>query len=232
MSEKEGYDLTQINPAAIGELLGGCEKVKITSEKTIVINGNGDSNELAERVEFLKNAIANKENESERLLLKERLAKLDGGIAILKIGAYSETELNEKKDRLDDALSATRAAIEEGIVPGGGMALVRVCASINLDDYKFLGDEKIGAEILLKACSQPFSTIIENAGLNPEVIINNLPDGVESGYDARTDQYVNMIESGIIDPLKVTRCALDQSVSISSLMLTTECILSEQKPAE
>jgi len=232
MSEKEGYDLTQINPAAIGELLGGCEKVKITSEKTIVINGNGDSNELAERVEFLKNAIANKENESERLLLKERLAKLDGGIAILKIGAYSETELNEKKDRLDDALSATRAAIEEGIVPGGGMALVRVCASINLDDYKFLGDEKIGAEILLKACSQPFSTIIENAGLNPEVIINNLPDGVESGYDARTDQYVNMIESGIIDPLKVTRCALDQSVSISSLMLTTECILSEQKLAE
>lgn len=229
MSEKEGYDLTQIDPRAISDVLGSCENVKITSEKTIIINGHGEKEDIVNRVELLKNSIANKENESEKLLLKERLAKLDGGIAILKIGAYSETELNEKKDRLDDALSATRAAIEEGIVPGGGMALVRVCSTINLDEYSFVGDEKIGAEILLTACAQPFRTIIENAGLNPEVIINSLPEGNESGYDARSDQYVNMIESGIIDPLKVTRCALDQSVSISSLMLTTECILSEQQ---
>jgi len=229
MSEKEGYDLTQIDPRAMEDVLGSCEKVKITSEKTIVIDGHGEKEDINSRIELLKNSISNKDNESERLLLKERLAKLDGGIAILKIGAYSETELNEKKDRLDDALSATRAAIEEGIVPGGGMALVRVCSTINLDDYDFIGDEKIGAEILLKACSQPFRTIIENSGLNPEVIINGIPDGSENGYDARSDQYVNMIESGIIDPLKVTRCALDQSVSISSLMLTTECILSEQQ---
>jgi len=136
--------------------------------------------------------------------------------------------MNEKKDRLDDALSATRAAIEEGIVPGGGMALVRACASINLDDHDFYGDEKIGADILLKACSQPFKIILENAGLNPEVIINKLPDGINYGYDVRQDKYVDMIETGIIDPLKVTRCALDQAVSISSLLLTTECILSEQ----
>ncbi len=232
MSEKEGYDLTQIDPKAIGEVLGSCENVKITSEKTIIINGHGEKENINARIELLKNSISNKENESERLMLKERLAKLEGGIAILKIGAYSETELNEKKDRLDDALSATRAAIEEGIVPGGGMALVKICATLNLDEYDFIGDEKIGAEILLKACAQPFRTIIENAGSNPEVIINNLPDGIDMGYDARTDTYVNMIESGIIDPLKVTRCALDQSVSISSLMLTTECILSEQKTVE
>lgn len=232
MSEREGYDLTQIDPNAIGEVLGSCENVKITSEKTILINGQGKKEDIKARIDLLKNSIDNKENESERLMLKERLAKLDGGIAILKIGAYSETELNEKKDRLDDALSATRAAIEEGIVPGGGMALVKVCAAIDLNKHSFTGDEKIGAEILLKACSQPFRTIIENAGSNPEVIINNLPDGIETGYDARTSTYVNMIESGIIDPLKVTRCALDQSVSISSLMLTTECILSEQKIVE
>lgn len=228
MSEKEGYDLTQVDPRAMEEVLGSCEKIKITSEKTIIIDGHGEKEAIKTRVDLLKNSIANKENESERLLLKERLAKLDGGIAILKIGAYSETELNEKKDRLDDALSATRAAIEEGIVPGGGMALVRVCSTINLDSYDFIGDEKIGAEILLKACAQPFRTIIENAGLSPEVIINGIPEGQDQGYDARTNQYVNMIESGIIDPLKVTRCALDQAVSISSLMLTTECILSEQ----
>ena len=228
MSEKEGYDLTQVDPRAMEEVLGSCEKIKITSEKTIIIDGHGEKEAIKTRVDLLKNSITNKENESERLLLKERLAKLDGGIAILKIGAYSETELNEKKDRLDDALSATRAAIEEGIVPGGGMALVRVCSTINLDSYGFIGDEKIGAEILLNACAQPFRTIIENAGLSPEVIINGIPEGQDQGYDARTNQYVNMIESGIIDPLKVTRCALDQSVSISSLMLTTECILSEQ----
>ena len=232
MSEKEGYDLNEINPSAMSEVLGSCEKTKITSDKTIIINGARSKEDIASRVDLLNKSISNRENESERLLLKERLAKLDGGIAILKIGAYSETELNEKKDRLDDALSATRAAIEEGIVPGGGMALVRVCSSINLDKFNFNGDEKVGAEILLKACAQPFTTIIENAGLNAEVVINNLPNDKNSGYDARTDQYVNMIESGIIDPLKVTRCALDQSVSISSLMLTTECILSEQKPLE
>jgi chaperonin GroEL len=233
MSEKEGYDLTDVNPAAMADVLGTCEKIKITSDKTIIINGYGNKEEISKRVDVINKSISNKDNESERLLLKERLAKLDGGIAILKIGAYSETELNEKKDRLDDALSATRAAIEEGIVPGGGMALIRVCSVIDLDKFNFIGDEKIGAEILLKACSQPFRTIIENAGLNPEVIINNLPkDDENMGYNARTDKYVNMIESGIIDPLKVTRCALDQSVSISSLMLTTECILSEQKPPE
>jgi len=232
MSEKEGYDLNDINPAAMSEVLGTCEKINITNDKTIIINGAGNKEDIKSRVTLLEESIKNKENESERLLLKERLAKLDGGIAILKIGAYSETELNEKKDRLDDALSATRAAIEEGIVPGGGMALVRVCANIDLNTFDFVGDEKVGADILLKACSQPFRTIIENAGLNPEVVINNLPDNSEAGYDARTDEYVDMVTSGIIDPLKVTRCALDQSVSISGLMLTTECILSEQKPTE
>jgi chaperonin GroEL len=228
LSEGEGFSLSDINPNSVGDILGQCEKITITSEKTTIINGSGDKKEIQDRVALLNKAIENKDTESERLLLKERLAKLDGGVAVLKIGAYSETEMNEKKDRLDDALSATRAAIEEGIVPGGGMALVRACASINLDDHDFYGDEKIGADILLKACAQPFKIILENAGLNPEVIINKLPDGINHGYDARQDKYVDMIETGIIDPLKVTRCALDQAVSISSLLLTTECILSEQ----
>lgn len=236
LSAKEHNDLSDVDPSAIGDILGSCEKITITNDKTVIINGNGESKSIKDRVSLLTERIENKENESERLLLKERLAKLDSGIAVLKIGAYSETEMNEKKDRLDDALSATRAAIEEGIVPGGGMAYVRACAHIDsLDlskDYKFNDDEKIGVDILLKACAQPFKTIVENAGLNPEVIINNLPEGMEHGYDARNDKYVNMISTGIIDPLKVSRCALDQAVSISSLLLTTECILSEQKTNE
>ena len=233
LSEKEHLDLSDVDPSQIKDILGSCEKLTISSDKTVIINGSGDPEAIKARVKHISDSMKNKDNESEKLLLKERLAKLDGGVAILKIGAYSETEMNEKKDRLDDALSATRAAIEEGIVPGGGMAYVRACATIDLDNLvgiSFTGDEKIGAEILLKACSKPFRTIIENAGLNPEVIINGLPEGLESGYDARNDKYVNMIDSGIIDPLKVTRCALDQAVSISSLLLTTECILSEQMP--
>ena len=150
-------------------------------------------------------------------------------MAILKIGAFSQTEMNEKKDRLDDALSSTRAAIEEGIVPGGGIALIRASANIHKEkEYLDLtGDQKVGADILIDACKQPFNLIIENTGLNPDVIIKDLSNGMYDGYDARNAKYVDMIEAGIIDPLKVTRSALENSVSIGSLLITTECILSE-----
>ena len=234
VSEEEGFEIESINPALIGDILGSCEKINVTGKKTTVINGLGDKEDLKDRVNQLKLKVENCENESEQLLLKERLAKLDGGVAILKIGAYSETEMNEKKDRLDDALSATRAAIEEGIVPGGGIALLRASMSKKvLQENVFTNkDQSIGAEILLNACKQPFFSIIENAGKNPEVIMKDLSEDPLNGYNARTSEYVDMIQEGIIDPLKVTRSALENSVSIGSLLLTTECILSEQSSAE
>jgi chaperonin GroEL len=174
----------------------------------------------------------------EKLLLKERLSKLEGGVAILKIGAYSEIELKEKKDRLDDALSATRAAIEEGILPGGGIALlnasIKVHAGISDGTYSFGNDETLtGARILLESCEAPLSAILANAGMSFDVIKNKLVEGNEPqyGYDARNAQYVNMIDSGIIDPAKVTRSALENAVSIAGLMLTTECTLMEE-PSE
>jgi chaperonin GroEL len=234
LSEEEGFEIESINPAIIEDLLGKCEKINVTHNKTTIINGLGDKEALKTRILEIQHKIENEENENEKLILKERLAKLDGGVAILKIGAYSETEMNEKKDRLDDALSATRAAIEEGIVPGGGISLLR--ASLNAPIYGegiFQNkDQRVGADILIDACKQPFFSIIDNAGKNPEVIMKDLSEDTVNGYNARTGKYVNMIEEGIIDPLKVTRSALEHSVSIGSLLLTTECILSEQTAAE
>jgi chaperonin GroEL len=229
LSEEEGFELESVNPNMALDLLGGCEKLTVVHNKTTIINGLGNKEEIATRVENLKLAIDNKNNDGEKLLLKERLAKLDGGVAILKIGAYSQVEMNEKKDRLDDALSATRAAIEEGIVPGGGVALLRASDSVHKEKayVDLSGDRKIGADILIDACHYPFKAIIENAGLNPEVIIKDLSVDQNNGYDARNNKYVDMIEAGIIDPLKVTRSALENSVSIASLLITTECILSE-----
>ena len=225
LSEEEGFEIDSVNQSIVEDLLGGCEKLTVTVNKTTVINGYGDKEELATRINDIKETIENKSNESEKTILRGRLAKLDGGVAILKIGAYSETEMNEKKDRLDDALSSTKAAIEEGIVPGGGIALLRASQSIDLPSLT--ESESVGVKILMEACIQPFKAIVENAGLNPDVIINGLNDDANGGYDARNNKYVNMIDAGIIDPLKVTRSALENSVSIASLLITTECILSE-----
>jgi chaperonin GroEL len=234
LSEELGHDIANINPEAASSILGSCEKLTVTGDNTILVSGNSAEGEVEKRINEIKSQIEFKDNESEKLLLKERLSKLEGGVAILKLGAYSEVELKEKKDRLDDALSATRAAIEEGILPGGGIALlnasIRVHTGITDGTYSFSNDETLtGARILLESCEAPLSAILANAGISFDVIKNKIIEANDPqyGYDARNAQYVNMIDSGIIDPAKVTRSALENAVSIAGLMLTTECTLME-----
>jgi chaperonin GroEL len=233
LSEETGHDIANINPEAVAEILGSSEKITVTHDNTVIVNGSSEEGEVEKRINEIKSQIEFKENESERLLLKERLAKLEGGVAIIKLGAYSEVELKEKKDRLDDALSATRAAIEEGILPGGGVALLN--ASINVGKSIALEtmshDEITGFNILLDSCESPLFAILANAGTSFEVVKNKIVEfnDPQWGYDARNAQYVNMIDSGIIDPAKVTRSALENAVSIAGLMLTTECTLMEEQ---
>lgn len=235
LSEEAGQDIANINPDAVESILGQCEKITVTHDNTVIVNGSSEEGEVEKRVNEIKAQIEFKENESEKLLLKERLSKLEGGVAILKIGAYSEVELKEKKDRLDDALSATRAAIEEGILPGGGIALLNASISIGntAPSTEMSNDEITGFNILLESCESPLSAILSNAGINFEVVKNKIVEANDPqyGYDARNAQYVNMIDSGIIDPAKVTRSALENAVSIAGLMLTTECTLMEE-PSE
>jgi chaperonin GroEL len=235
LSEDEGHDIANINPDAIGQLLGSCEKITVTSDKTTVVSGSGNKNTIDARVSELKSQIEFKDNESEKLLIKERLAKLEGGVAILKIGAYSDVELKEKKDRLDDALSATRAAIEEGILPGGGVALLnaseQLSNEIKSNNVTFECEgEMIGAKLLIDACTSPLAAILANAGISFDVVKNNITsqDSPTYGLDVRNNVYVDMVKSGIIDPVKVTKSALENAVSIAGMMITTECTLMEE----
>ena len=235
LSEDEGHDIANINPDAIGQLLGSCEKITVTSDKTTVVSGAGNKNTIDARVSELKSQIEFKDNESEKLLIKERLAKLEGGVAILKIGAYSDVELKEKKDRLDDALSATRAAIEEGILPGGGVALLnaseQLSNEIKSNNVTFECEgEMIGAKLLIDACTSPLAAILANAGISFDVVKNNITsqDSPTYGLDVRNNVYVDMVKSGIIDPVKVTKSALENAVSIAGMMITTECTLMEE----
>ena len=199
------------------------------------MNGAGSEDSIKNRITELKSQIEFKDNESEKLLIKERLAKLEGAVAVLKIGSYSDIEFKEKKDRLDDALSATRAAIEEGILPGGGIALLRASNHIfNLIEAGTVtfetDDQKYGAFLLLGSCKSPLDSILSNAVINFEVVQNKIIENTSLSYglDVRNNRYVDMIETGIIDPVKVTRCALENAVSIAGLMLTTECTLMEE----
>lgn len=233
LSEDQGHDINNLNLEAISEVLGSCEKVNITAGKTTIVNGKGEKDQIELRINEIKSQIEFKDNESEKLLLKERLAKLEGGVAILKIGAYSDVELKEKKDRLDDALSATRAAIEEGILPGGGVTLLRASnmleVAIQEKHIELVGDEVSGAKLLVSACKAPLATILSNAGIGFEVIQNeiNKNSSFSYGYDVRRGEYVDMFKAGIIDPTKVTRTALENAVSIAGMMITTECTLVE-----
>ena len=235
LSEDEGHDIASINPESIASLLGECEKITITAEKTTIVNGKGTSDAIDARINELKSQIEFRDNESEKLMIRERLAKLEGGVAILKIGAYSTVELKEKKDRLDDALSSTRAALEEGILSGGGVALLNagleLAAEIKSGTVSFENPEELaGANMLIDACNSPLAAILANAGISFDVIKNaiEIKGDPKYGYDARTNTYCNMIETGIIDPVKVTRSALENAVSIAGMMLTTECTLMEE----
>jgi chaperonin GroEL len=237
LSEIEGQDISNLNPQSIPAILGSAERVVITESDTTIINGNGSKDAVEDRVSDLKLQIENLENESEKLIAKDRLSKLDGGVAIIRIGAYTEVELKEKKDRVEDALAATKAAVEEGILPGGGIALFRASNSeyvqLELSKLKLKEGEKIGSEILLGACQSPFITILTNAGLNHEVISRDLMESEYSfGYDSRENRFIDMIEAGIIDPAKVTRTAIENASSISGLMITTECVLIEKSDSK
>jgi len=227
LSELDGHDIANIDPTKVANIMGSADRIIVSEKSTTVINGGGSQEAIDARIEEIKAQISAHTDESEILLLKERLAKLEGGIAILRIGAYTDIELKEKRDRVDDALAATKAAVDGGILPGGGIALLRASMEINNNKDAF-GDENIGVGILVKACRAPFDTILKNAGINADVIAKDLTDEYTNGYDSRTRTYVNMIDAGIIDPAKVTRSAIENAASVSGLLITTECVLIEE----
>ena len=225
ISEEKGLKLEQ----ATIEMLGSAEKVTITKDNTTIVNGNGDKENIHERCEQIKAQIAATKSDYDREKLQERLAKLSGGVAVLYVGAASEVEMKEKKDRVDDALRATRAAIEEGIVPGGGVAYIRALES--LEGLKGdNADETTGIEIIKRAIEEPLRQIVANAGKEGAVVVQKVREGKgDFGYNARTDGYENLHAAGVVDPAKVTRVALENAASIAGMFLTTECVIVEKK---
>jgi len=211
------------------DMLGTAEKITIDKDTTTIINGGGTTEAIKARIDVIKAQIEKTTSDYDKEKLQERLSKLAGGVAILYIGASTETEMKEKKDRVDDALHATRAAVAEGIIPGGGVALLKasdVLLNTGFHTTMENADQQLGANIIQSAIKSPFKTIISNAGGSPDVIINKVIElGGNFGYNARIDEYVDMIETGIIDPTKVTRLALENAASIAGLLLTTECVV-------
>ena len=225
ISEDTGLKLEQ----ATIEMLGSCDKVVVSKDNTTIVNGHGESELIKDRVNQIKNEINNTTSDYDKEKLQERLAKLSGGVAVLYVGAPSEVEMKEKKDRVDDALCATRAAIEEGIIPGGGVAYIR--AQDALEGLTGVNaDETTGIQIVRRAIEEPLRQIVENAGEEASVVVNNVRNGKgDYGYNAREDKYENMKASGIIDPAKDTRVALENAASIAGMFLTTECVICEAK---
>ena len=223
--EESGYTLEN----ATLEMLGTAEKISIDKDNTTIVNGAGNADLIKNRVNQIKGQMETTTSDYDKEKLQERLAKLAGGVAVLYVGAASEVEMKEKKDRVDDALHATRAAVEEGIVAGGGVALLRAKAtltSIKADN----ADEATGIQIVSRAVESPLRTIVENAGLEGSVVVAKVSEGKENfGYNAKTDEYVDMLKAGIIDPKKVTRVALENAASVAGMILTTECALIEVK---
>jgi chaperonin GroEL len=225
ISEERGFSLEN----ATLDLLGTAETVTIDKDNTTIVNGNGDADGIKARVNQIKAQIETTTSDYDKEKLQERLAKLAGGVAVLYVGAASEVEMKEKKDRVDDALHATRAAVEEGIVAGGGVALVRAKKTLESITTENL-DETTGVQIVNKAIESPLRTIVENAGGEGSVVINKVLEGKKGfGYDAKSEQYVDMLEAGIIDPKKVTRVALENAASVAGMILTTECALVDIK---
>ncbi|MEY4709026.1 MAG: hypothetical protein RIS28_158 [Bacteroidota bacterium] len=228
ISEEQGRKLDD----ATLEDLGRAEKITINKDNTTIVNGAGDSAAIAARVSQIKVQIENTTSDYDREKLQERLAKLSGGVAVLYIGAATEVEMKEKKDRVDDALHATRAAVEEGIVPGGGVSLIRAIAGLeNLKGEN--EDENTGIQIVRRALEEPLRQIVANAGGEGSIVVQKVMEGKDDfGYNARTEKYENLIAAGVIDPKKVSRVALENAASIASMILTTECVLSEIKEDE
>ena len=225
ISEERGFSLE----TATIDMLGEAEKVTVDKENTVIVNGVGDKNEIAERVAQIRKQITTTTSDYDREKLQERLAKLAGGVAVLYVGAASEVEMKEKKDRVEDALNATRAAVEEGIIPGGGVAFIRAIdclKEVKADN----DDEQTGINIIAKAIEAPLRMIVENAGVEGSVVVNKVREGKDDfGYNARADRYENLFAAGVVDPTKVTRVALENAASVAGMFLTTECVLADKK---
>ena len=225
ISEEKGMRLE----SATTEMLGTAEKVTVNKENTTIVGGAGNKEAIASRVAQIKAQIEQTKSDYDREKLQERLAKLAGGVAVLHIGAPSEVEMKEKKDRVDDALSATRAAIAEGIVPGGGVAFIRCIAQL-LDLKADNADELTGISIIRRAIEEPLRQIVANAGVEGAVVVQKVKEGNgDFGYNARTGEYENLMAAGVIDPAKVTRVALENAASIAGMLLTTECVIADKK---
>jgi len=225
ISEEQGFTLENTSI----EMLGRAEKITVNKDNTTIVNGAGDKEAIAVRVAQIRTQIATTTSDYDKEKLQERLAKLAGGVAVLYVGAASEVEMKEKKDRVDDALCATRAAVEEGIVPGGGVAYVRSIDALE----KLKGendDETTGIEIVKRAIEEPLRQIVTNAGKEGAVVVQKVREGKgDFGYNARVDEYQNMFAAGVIDPVKVTRVALENAASIAGMLLTTECVIADKK---
>ncbi len=229
ISEELGFDIKETTL----EQLGKAGSVKVTKDNTTIVDGVGEQSEIAKRVDQIKAQIEETTSEFDKEKLQERLAKLSGGVAVIEVGAATETELKEKKLRIEDALNATRAAVEEGIVAGGGTALIEAMKAVEKDIDKEVAEEKTGMQIVAKALQEPLKQIATNAGLEGAVIVENVKkSSVNEGFDALHEEYVNMIDKGIIDPTKVTRSALQNAASIAAIMLTTEAAVVEIKKDE
>lgn len=228
ISEEKGYKLDSVELAH----LGTCEKITVDKDNTTIVNGAGEQDQIDARIGQIKQQIETTTSDYDKEKLQERLAKLAGGVAVLYVGAATEVEMKEKKDRVDDALHATRAAVEEGIVVGGGVALVRAISS--LKNTKGVNeDENIGVQIVRKALESPLRTIAENAGVEGSVILQRVARSKgDMGYNARTDKFENLKKTGVIDPTKVTRIALENAASIASMILTTECVVNDKPEPE
>ena len=224
ISEEQGYKLENADLTYLGK----AERVLIDKDNTTVVGGKGDSDAIKGRINQIKAQIESTTSDYDREKLQERLAKLSGGVAVLNVGAATELEMKEKKDRVDDALHATRAAVEEGIVPGGGVAFVRAIESLNKVDTRN-ADEATGVQIVRRALEEPLRQIVENCGIEGSVVVNKVREGKgDFGFNARDEKYENLIAAGVIDPTKVTRVALENAASIAGMLLTTECVVADK----
>ena len=226
ISSDLGYELKD----ATMEMLGSARQVKVTKENTTIVGGAGDKQAIADRVAQIRAQLEAATSEFDREKLQERLAKMSGGVAVIKVGAATEVEMKDKKLRIEDALNATKAAVEEGIVAGGGTAPINAIPAVKALVETLDGDERTGAKIVLKALEAPLRQIAANAGLEGSVIIDKIlaADKPNYGFDAQAETYGDMIEMGIVDPTKVTRSALENAASVASMVLTTECLVADE----
>ncbi|RLA57591.1 MAG: molecular chaperone GroEL, partial [Epsilonproteobacteria bacterium] len=222
ITEELGLTLEKATLAELGQ----AARVVIDKDNTVIVDGKGDKNAVVARVNEIRTQVSTTTSEYDKEKLQERLAKLSGGVAVIKVGAATETEMKEKKDRVDDALSATKAAVDEGIVIGGGAALIKASQAVNLDLKE---DQEVGAQIILRAVFAPMKQIAQNAGFDAGVVADKIANSTDEnlGFNAATGEYVDMLEAGIIDPLKVARVALQNATSVASLLLTTEATVSD-----